>query len=314
MKDGSVSVSIVERAYLEHQIASKENWSTNFLAQDPLHKFREKLINPFPNYMDVGRGTRTGKDDMHILKGAVVEELGIEKNFLIPIMKNSRSLSSIHYKPQNNTFLFICNKPLEKLKKNFPKTYSWILKWSKEKNNVGVLLPKVFNNRQPYWYTLQPEEPANVFISINPNDKLFFAYCDKPIYLNQRLVAIRIPQENQELITALLNSIVSLLIVEFNGVNRNLGALDLNADFFKTKMKIFNPSLLSVVAKKRIIDSFKSLSERKIENFNTEYQQPDRILFDEIVLREFGYDPAILPLLYVILTQLIRDRIELKTR
>jgi hypothetical protein len=38
-----------------------------------------------------------------------------------------------------------------------------------------------------------------------------------------------------ELIAALLNSIVSLLIVELNGVSRNLGALDLNADFSKPK-------------------------------------------------------------------------------
>jgi hypothetical protein len=313
-KDGSVSVSIIERSYLESQIKSQENWSTNFLAQEPLQKFREKLINPFPEFMDVGRGTRTGWDDMHILKMSDVKVFGIEGNFLIPILKSSQNLSKIHYTAQNDIFFFVCDKPLEMLKNKFPKAHSWILKWSNERNKVGVLLPTVLKDRRPYWYTLRPEEPANVFISINPNEKLFFAYCDEMIYLNQRLVAIRVTKENLELIVALLNSIVSLLIVEFNGVNRNLGALDLNADFFKTKMKIFNPALLSEKAKMKIIDSFKILSLRKIENFDSEYQKQDRISFDKTVLEEFGYDPTILPLLYEILIQLIRDRIEMKTR
>jgi hypothetical protein len=149
---------------------------------------------------------------------------------------------------------------------------------------------------------------------MNPNQKLFFAYCNENLYINQRLVAIRVPQGDVKIVTAILNSIVCLLIVELNGVSRNLGVLDLNADFFKSKMRILNPSLLSEEAKERIITAFNVLASRTVQNYDTEYHQEDRIHFDRTVLHEFGYDNIILPRLYDILTQTIRDRIEMKDR
>jgi N-6 DNA Methylase len=312
--DGTMFVSIVDRTFLEQQIRTQENWAINFLAQDPLQIFSANLVNPFPILMDVGRGTRTGCDPMYLLKYEKIVELGIEDEFLKPLLKSSRELSAIHYEPENDYYLFSCDRPLNDLQQNFPGAYSWIPKWSLESNRLGVKFPTVFEKRQPFWYSLQPEEPANVFISINPNEKLFFSYCDSDIYLNQRLVAIRVPTDNVLLMSALLNSVVSLLIVEFNGVSRNLGVLDLNADFFKTKMKILNPGILSEESKTRIIESFQQLIERTVQNYDTEYQQPDRINFDETVLREFGYAIAFLPRLYTILIQTIRDRIEMKNR
>ncbi len=312
--DETISVSIVERTYLEHQIISQENWAVNFIAQDPLQQFRTKLINPFGTFMDAGRGTRTGWDQMYILKQEDVENYRIENEFLLPVLRTNSVLISIHYNPDNNYFLFICNRSLEELNLNYPNAFNWIQRWSNERNRTGVLLPSVFENRRPYWYTLCAEEPANIFISMNPNKKLFFAYCDKRIYLNQRLVAIRVPQEDVQIISAILNSIVCLLFVEFNGVSRNLGALDLNADFFQSKMQILDPSLLSEEAKERIISAFSLLTGRPVQNYDSEYQQTDRSHFDETVLREFGYDIAILPLLYNILTRTIQDRIEMRNR
>ncbi|MDR3669179.1 MAG: N-6 DNA methylase [Ignavibacteriaceae bacterium] len=312
--DGKISVSIVERAYLEQQIISQENWAINFLAQDPLQQFRANLINPFPTILDAGRGTRTGWDSMHILKQEDADQNGIDNEFLLPVLKTSQDLSSIHYNSTNDSFLFVCNRPLDEIQHNFPNTFRWIQRWSNETNNTGVPLPNVLQNRHPYWYSLNPEEPANIFISINPNDKLFFAYCDESIYLNQRLVAIRVPSEQVNIVAAILNSIVSLLFVELNGVSRNLGVLDLNADFFQSKMRILNPALLSDEAKERIITAFNTLAIRNVQNYDIEYQQVDRIQFDNTVLHEFGYEINILPRLYDILTQSIRDRIEMKDR
>ena len=193
-------------------------------------------------------------------------------------------------------------------------TYNAIKKFETVTNNTGVTLPVVFKNRTPYWYTLKPEESANIFISINPSQRLFFSYSNEPIYLNQRLVAIRTRHEDVEIITALLNSVVSLLIVELNGVSRNLGALDLNADFFKTKMKILNPNLLTNEQKEEILNKFRVLSTREIQKYDTEYRQDDRIAFDEEILNAFGFDIGILPQLYELLTETIRNRVEMKNR
>jgi hypothetical protein len=312
-KDGSTRVSIVEKNYLENSLQTQENWAINFIAQNPLSIFDKVLINPFPALIDSGRGTRTGWDKMHIISQEEQKTLQIEKDFLQPILKSSTDIESILHSKQLDDFLFICDKSETELKSKYPNTYKWIKKWEAEKNKTGVLLPTVFAGRQPFWYTLKAEEPANIFISINPNEKLFFSYTAQKIGLNQRLVAIR-ADKDAELITALLNSIVSLLIVELNGVSRNLGALDLNADFFKTKMKILNPNLLNSKQKQDILASFATISNRAIETYKTEFQRQDRQDFDKTILKAFGFDTKIIKQLYEILTETIENRVEMKNR
>lgn len=312
-KDGSARVSIVEKDYLENSLQTQENWAINFIAQNPLSIFDKVLINPFPTLIDSGRGTRTGWDKMHIISQEEQKILQIEKDFLQPILKSSTDIESILHSKRLDDFLFICDKSETDLRNNYPNAYKWVKKWETEKNKTGVLLPTVFAGRQPFWYTLKAEEPANIFISINPNEKLFFSFTTKKIGLNQRLVAIR-ADKDAELITALFNSIVSLLIVELNGVSRNLGALDLNADFFKTKMKILNPNLLKDKQKQDILASFTSIKSRPVESYKTEFQRQDRQDFDKTILKAFGFDTKILKQLYEILTETIENRVEMKNR
>jgi hypothetical protein len=71
---------------------------------------------------------------------------------------------------------------------------------------------------------------------------------------------------------------------------------------------------LSAEAKDSILKAFRPLAKRPIQNYDTEYQQPDRVLFDQTVLSEFGYDITILPKLYEIIINTIRNRIEMKDR
>ena len=313
-RDNSIKVSLVSRKTLEQSLATQENWVTYFIAENPLSIFEGKLINPQGTVFTNGRGTRTGQDAMHIIKAEDAKRLKIEKEFLQPLLKSSRDVKTIHHSQSAKHFLFVCDESEAELKKTYPNSFKWIKKFETKTNNTGILLPQVFKNRKPYWYTLKPEETANIFISINPDKKLFFSYSKNPLHLNQRLVAIRANQKEVQLITALLNSIASLLIVELNGVSRNLGALDLNADFFKTKMRIFNPNLLSSKDKKEILDKFEPLSKRQIENYNVEFSKADRISFDKAILKGYGYEMNILPRLYQLLIDTMNNRIEMKNR
>ena len=99
-----------------------------------------------------------------------------------------------------------------------------------------------------------------------------------------------------------------------DGISRNLGVLDLNADFFKTKMKILNPNLLTKKQKGLIISKFKLFTNRIINNYNIEIQSKDRIDFDKTVLKCFGYDENIIEFLYSLLNDKITNRIEMKNR
>jgi hypothetical protein len=143
---------------------------------------------------------------------------------------------------------------------------------------------------------------------------LFFSYAAKPLHLNQRLVAIRTNPKDAPIVTALLNSAISLLIVELNGVSRNLGSLDLNADFFKTKMRMLNPALLNEKQKQTILDKFKPLIKRSVEQYETEFSRTDRVAFDKAVLKAFGFKAELTTKLYKMLTETIRNRTEMKNR
>lgn len=314
--DGRISVSIVEQSHLVNSLASQENWSTYFVSQNPLSVFAEKLINPFKEKIyDSGRGTKTWKDDFHIISKEQQKTLKIEREFLLPSLKNNDEFNgTISFNGEPKHFLFICDKPVDELKKTYPNSYAHIQKYEGKTNKIGIPLPQSLSFRKPFWYSLKPEEQANIFISINPSQKLFFAFSKSPLYPNQRLVAIRVKKKDIEILSALLNSIVSLLIVELNGVSRNLGALDLNADFFKTKMKILNPSLLTDKQKENILAKFETLSKRQIQDYENEYKQKDRIAFDEEILKAYSFKTDILPNLYSLLTETIRNRVEMKNR
>lgn len=312
--DKTITVSIVEQSHLVNSLTSQENWATYFVSQNPLSVFETKLINPFPSIYDTGRGTRTGWDEMHIISNDENKSLKIEKEFLLPILKTSQELKTIAYNNKSEYNLFVCSEDEKTLKAKFPNAYKHIKKFEATTNKTGIALPKVLKTRKPFWYSLEPEESANVFISINPSQRLFFSFSKSPLYLNQRLVAIRVKRKDVEIVSALLNSVVSLLIVELNGVSRNLGALDLNADFFKTKMKIFDPNLLSDKQKEYILGKFETLSKRQIQDYENEYQQKDRIAFDEAILKAYGFKTDILTQLYSLLTETIRNRVEMKNR
>lgn len=312
--DNSITVSIVNNEKLIEATLNQKNWDPFFIAQNPLLMFEKSVLKPFPDLIDVGRGTRTGQDKMFLLNQEQINDLQIESRFLQPTLKSSRNLKTIENNNEPDNFLFLCYEPIEKLQKKYPNAYKWIKKWQTEKNKTGKPLPQVLKSNKPNWYSLKAEEPANIYISINPDKKLFFSYSSESIYLNQRLVAIRTNKKDVEIISALFNSIIGLLYVEFNGISRNLGALDLNADFFKTKMKILNPNLLTKKQKDLIISKFKPLTNRIINNYNVELQSKDRIDFDKTVLKCFGYDENLIELLYSLLNDKITNRIEMKNR
>ena len=313
-KDGKISVSIVEQIHLLNSLQTEENWQTYFIAQNPLAVFSNNLINPNNVFYTTGRGTRTGQDEFHIISEEENKTLSIDNKFLLPILKSSQEIKAINYDTKAKNYLFVCNETETVLKDNHPDTYKWIKRFERQTNKTGILLKDVFKNRTPFWYTLKTEQPANIFISINPGNRLFFAYSKQPLHLNQRLVAIRTNTTDVEIVTALLNSVVSLLIVELNGISRNLGALDLNADFFKTKMRMLNPNAISDGNKQNIVDKFTVLAAREIQDYKTEYSNKDRINFDTEILKAFGYDVSILPQLYKLLIETIDNRATLKLK
>lgn len=314
--DGTIKVSIVSKEHLIDQIDSQENWNINFTAENPLQQFQSSLINPYPDLIDSGRGTKTCFDDFHILQQETIDRYSIESDVLYPILKSNRDVTSMKHNLTDDYKLFVCDKSEQEIDANFPGIKRWLTVGTQMTNQQGIPLPEKFVriDKRKIWYSLLPEEPANIFISINPNKRLFFGYSETFISLNQRFTAIRVPENEVKFFCSLFNSILTLLSVELNGIARSDGALDLNANFIQSKIKILNPALLDLNSKQRIIEAFIPVSERNQLDYDQEFAQADRKNYDEVVFREFGFDIEFIPKLYELLCQTMTDRIEMKNR
>jgi hypothetical protein len=229
-------------------------------------------------------------------------------------VKSPTEFDTLEFGGTYNNYLFVCDKPQTELKNKFTGANNWIKKFQNAKNKNGTeTIQSACKGHRPFWYSLRPKQ-ANIVTAINPYERFFFSYSETPFTIDQRLVAITANKKyDVELIAALLNSVVTFLTMEMRGTSRNLGALDLNANYFKT-LRVLNPDLLSAKSIKEIKKAFQPLKSRAIKTIFEEVKQKDRMNFDKAVLKGFGIDDSILKSLYQILSAAVNDRVSMKER
>ncbi len=312
--DGLVSVSIVSKTILEKSIFEKDNWDTFFISDELFQKLDCHLTVLYPDIIDAFRGERTGWNEMFVISDNEASKIGIEPKFLVPYVKSPTELKTLEFDGNFKNYLFVCDLPLDILKEKYKGAFNWIQKFkdAKNKNETKTIQEACIGNK-PYWYSLRPKQ-ANIVTAINPFERFFFCYSDVPYTIDQRLVAITVHENmDVELITAILNSVITFLQIEMKGTSRNLGALDLNANYFKT-LRVLNPNRLTEKAKKDIIKAFQPLKNREIETLFSELKKQDRVNFDKVILRSFGIDENKLQSLYQILSATVNNRVSLKEK
>lgn len=308
-KDGTIDVSIIDNETLVESLALDTNWSQFFLAMNPLEVFDDYLIQYNENLFTVIRGERTGWNDMFIIKNCDIPTTRINEKYLIPYVKRPDEFQSIRFAGDYNYSAFVCDKPFHELDRG---TQSWIKKFENAPNKNGSkTIAEANAGHRPFWYSISPKS-ANIITAINPYERFFFSYSFVPFIIDQRMIAMQVKEGvDIELISALLNSISTFLTLEFKGTSRNLGALDLNANFLK-KIRLLNPDLLSETAKEEIKTAFDPLKNRPIGTISEECEMADRIAFDRTVLRSFGIDESILKSLYTLLVNHVEERVKMK--
>jgi hypothetical protein len=124
---------------------------------------------------------------------------------------------------------------------------------------------------------------------INYGDRLFVGRVDPPAFADQRLVRLE-PKGavDIDLAHALLNSTVSMFIIEGMGFGRGLGALDLNKDRIEEYMHVLDPARLNQGGIDAIKATFTPLLARDVLNVADELEQGDRQAFDDAVIAAFG--------------------------
>lgn len=310
-KDGSLSACLVSKKSLLDSIETKVNWDQFFLSSNLFDSFDNCLTQYYPNIVKVFRGERTGWNPMFIIKDKDVKSSRIDEKYLIPYVKSSSELQQIEFNDNYQFRAFVCQDEKKAIDKG---TKSWIAKFVNTLNKNGSqTIPEACSGHHPYWYSLNPKR-AHIITAINPYERFFFTFSKEPFAIDQRLIAMQVQKDyDVELIAALLNSVITFLVLEMRGTSRNLGALDLNADFLK-QLKMLNPNLLNKKKVDAIISAFQPIKSRTINSVMEEVTRTDRRNFDATILRCFGLDEKILDSLYNILITSVSDRVSMSER
>lgn len=309
--ESSTTVCIIPRQRLLDSIDSEDNWSKYFISANLFESFDGCLSPLYPAIIDVFRGERTGWNDMFIISENEKTSSRIESDYLIPYVKSPTELDKIEFNGEYNHHLFVCNSAHDEVQHG---ARLWIERFQNATNSNGSrTIQEACAGHRPYWYSLRPKK-AYIVTAINPYERFFFSFSEEPFTIDQRLIAIGVNEGyDVELIAALLNSSVTFLSLEMRGTSRNLGALDLNANYLK-QLRIFNPALLSSEQKTQIIAAFQTLKRRKVVTIFKEVSQEDRIKFDKTILRCFGIDEELLESIYSLLVSSVKDRVSMQNR
>lgn len=307
-RDGLVSVCIVSKDVLLHSLLDKDSWDKFFISTDLFGSFDRCLVQYHPKIINVFRGERTGWNDMFILSKKDIVNSQINPTYLQPYIKKPSELKHIEFDTNYQFKVFVCNENFEHLDTG---TKAWINKFRNKQNKNGTkTIQEACAGHKPYWYSLNPKK-AQIVTAINPYERFFFTYSKVPFVIDQRLIAMQVcAGYDTELIAALLNSAITFLTLEMRGTSRNLGALDLNADYLKT-LKVLNPSLLSKKQRNDILKAFKSLKHRGIRPIKEEVKMSDRIEFDKVIFRSYGLDVKLLSNIYSLLSTSVANRISI---
>ena len=311
-KDGSLSVCLTSKECLLGSLDSKTNWGQFFLSTNLFGSFDQCLTQYYPNIVKVFRGQKTSWNQMFIIKEENIEATHANNKYLIPYVKSTVELQQIEFDGNYKFRVFVCQDDQELMDKG---TLSWINKFvdAPNKNGNKTVSEACAVDHHPFWYSLNPKR-AHIITAVNPYERFFFTFSKEPFVIDQRLIAMQVQEGyDVELIAALLNSVITFLILEMRGTSRNLGALDLNADYLK-QIRLLNPNLLSKEQSAKIKRAFAPLTHCKIGTIFEEVHNNERKKFDKTVLECFGLDEKLLDNIYNILINAVNDRISISKK
>ena len=240
-------------------------------------------LTPLRSFFNISRGERKGWDKMFYPAAGH----GIESDYIQPVLKSSKEVTG--YVAAARSDAFSCSRSLEELRQlDHSGALRWIESFQDALNKKGKPLTKELSKSGKLWYEMRTDTLAELVMPFNYNTRLFVARLDVPSFVNQRLTRLNTkPNADVELCHALLNSVISMFLIEGMGFGRGEGVLDMNPSQIKKFMHILDPAKLSPQGVEAIKKAFKPLLQRNVLQVADELEQDDRRNFDAVVLTAF---------------------------
>ena len=263
----------------------------------------ELPLVPLRTLFSIRRGERRGWDKMFYPKG----RHGIEEEYIRPVLKSSTEISGLIAFAQAEAFS--CSRTVEELRElGHTGALSWIDRFKDSVDNKGKLLSlsKVMPGLR--WYEMRADNVSDLVMPLNYGNRLYVARLNTPSFVNQRLISLNARAGlDIDLCHALLNSTISLFIIEGMGFGRGQGVLDLNKDQVEGFTHCLDPNRLEVQEATAIKMAFRPLLQRNVLEVADELEQEDRQNFDDVVVKVFNLSVS-RSQIYESLTKLISIR------
>jgi type I restriction-modification system DNA methylase subunit len=274
-----------------------------------LGKCRDKLV-PLKKVADVRRGYTTGINEFFYLDKEKIKHWGIEKEFLVPIVKSFKELDKIKVdkKLKTNFYLFKCSKEKKSLRGT--NALKYIKHGEGQVTSNGVPFPEAPSvSGRKLWYDVGERKPWDLFVQEHWNARIFVPLNGAGLLADKRLYELNCGGK-PKLTASLLNSSIIFLFIEVAGrAMLGEGALDLTVYEFED---LPLPQKLSKTYKGKILKAFDKLLTRPVKPVFEEVKMKDRQALDSAVLEALGLDPKkYLKPLYEGLTNMVRERIDL---
>jgi len=296
-----------------------------------LENVRNGKVIPFSKIAFVKRGITTGadpwfyvekikeKENRMLIKSGDGSEWFIEKSFLKPVLQN----------PSGYSRILIRNKEIKTFVVSIPQSVSIegyaVEKYVKHgstslyrmgKNKKTIPAETVVCRSRKKWYALPHYRPAPLLWIKTFDRKYRHFLMEKKVIANQRFYMIYPYHESEEVITligAILNSYVIAYYCETVKTAMGYGALELTVEDVK-KIPFPNIYFMSQSARRKILDVFRPLLSRDIQDYEAEVEKPDRRALDEAVLCGYGIEDRrerekILDVIHACLLESVNNRV-----
>lgn len=233
---------------------------------------------PLSDLFTVRRGERRGMNQFFYPAAGH----GIEPEYIRPLAKSPSDFSRLRCPAAKEAFS--CTRTeAELVALGHSGALNWIRRFSTPENIAKLSVAGL------HWYEMRADALTDLVMFINYGDRLFVGRVDPPAFADQRLVRLepRGPVDI-DLAHALLNSAISMFMIEGMGFGRGLGALDLNKDRIEEFMHLLDPAQLSQAQADSVKAAFIPLLGRNVVNVADELENADRHLFDDAVIAAFG--------------------------
>lgn len=239
---------------------------------------------PVNTLFQIRRGERRGWDKLFYPAAGH----GIEAEYIRPVLKNSKEVS--RYTTTASSEAFSCSRSIEELvQAGHTGALNWIGRFENGVNNKEKPLTESLARRGIHWYEMGTDALADLVMPLNFGNRLFVSRLVPAAFVNQRLIRFNTNDGvDLDLCHALLNSAISLFMIEGMGFGRGQGALDLSKDKIENFMHILDPSQLDAEQAEQIKTAFAPLMQRDLLQVADELEENDRKHFDATVIEAFG--------------------------